>query len=213
MESEFSAYSISKPMPLILVISGLSGAGKDTVINRLKEISPIDFHFVVTCTSRMRRENEVDGRDYHFLSREKFEAMIANDEMVEYSVVYDDLKGVPKFEIEKAFKEHKDIILRVDRQGMLKVRKLYPNAVSIFIVPPDAHTWLGRLRARNTDTEEALRIRIYTARQELENINDFDYVVINDKVDQAAADIIDIMRVEHMRSSNRKVSLNSNEQQ
>ncbi len=212
MESEFSAYSISKPMPLILVISGLSGAGKDTVINRLKEISPIDFHFVVTCTSRVRRENEVDGRDYHFLSREKFEAMIANDEMVEYSVVYDDLKGVPKFEIEKAFEEHKDIILRVDRQGMLKVRKIYPNAVSIFIVPPDAHTWLERLRARNTDTEEALRIRIYTARQELENINDFDYVVINDKVDQAAADIIDIMRVEHMRTINRKVSLNSNEQ-
>ncbi len=212
MESEFSAYSISKPMPLILVISGLSGAGKDTVINRLKEISPIDFHFVVTCTSRVRRENEVDGRDYHFLSREKFEAMIANDEMVEYSVVYDDLKGVPKFEIEKAFEEHKDIILRVDRQGMIKVRKIYPNAVSIFIVPPDAHTWLERLRARNTDTEEALRIRIYTARQELENINDFDYVVINDKVDQAAADIIDIMRVEHMRTINRKVSLNSNEQ-
>ncbi len=212
MESEFSAYSISKPMPLILVISGLSGAGKDTVINRLKEISPIDFHFVVTCTSRVRRENEVDGRDYHFLSREKFEAMIANDEMVEYSVVYDDLKGVPKFEIEKAFEEHKDIILRVDRQGMLKVRKIYPNAVSIFIVPPDAHTWLERLRARNADTEEALRIRIYTARQELENINDFDYVVINDKVDQAAADIIDIMRVEHMRTINRKVSLNSNEQ-
>ena len=211
MESEFSAYSISKPMPLILVISGLSGAGKDTVINRLKEISPIDFHFVVTCTSRAPRAGEIDGRDYHFLSREKFEAMIANDEMVEYSVVYDDLKGVPKFEIEQAFADEKDIILRVDRQGMLKVRKIYPNAVSIFIVPPDAATWLQRLRARNTDTEEALRIRIYTARQELENINDFDYVVVNDQVDQAVADIIDIMRVEHMRSSNRKVSLSSHE--
>ncbi len=211
MESEFSAYSISKPMPLILVISGLSGAGKDTVINRLKEISPIDFHFVVTCTSRAPREGEIDGRDYHFLSREKFEAMIANDEMVEYSVVYDDLKGVPKFEIEQAFADRKDIILRVDRQGMLKVRKIYPNAVSIFIVPPDADTWLKRLRARNTDTEEALRIRIYTARQELENISDFDYVVVNDQVDQAVADIIDIMRVEHMRSSNRKVSLSSHE--
>lgn len=205
------SYSIAKPEPLIVIISGLSGSGKDTVINRLKDISTIDFHFVVTCNTRRRRENEVDGKDYHFISREKFLSMIENGEMLEHSVVYDDLKGVPRFEIENAFAVGKDMILRLDFQGMKKIKAVYPQAVSIFILPPDAANWIERLRSRQTETEESLKIRIRTAEKELAQIGGFDYVVINDEVDQAAGDILTILQAEHMRSSNRKVIVEPNE--
>ena len=205
MKTEASGYIIEDPKPLILIISGLSGAGKDTVINRLKEISPVDFHFVVTCNTRKKREGEIDGKDYHFITREKFLSMIDNGEMIEHSVVYDDLKGVPRFEIEDAFKAGEDIILRLDSQGMQKIKAIYPQTISIFILPPDAEAWLSRLRARNTETEESLNIRIKTAEKELAGVSLFDYIVINDQIDQAAMDILAILRAEHMRSSNRKV--------
>ena len=205
------SYSIAKPEPLIVIISGLSGSGKDTVINRLKDISTIDFHFVVTCNTRKRRENEVDGKDYHFISREKFLSMIENGEMLEHSVVYDDLKGVPRFEIENAFAVGKDMILRLDFQGMQKIKAVYPQAISIFILPPDAENWIERLRSRQTETEESLKIRIRTAEKELAQIGGFDYVVVNDEVDQAAGDILTILQAEHMRSSNRKVIVEPNE--
>ena len=208
MEMEASKYFIEEPKPLILIISGLSGSGKDTVINRLKEISTVDFHFVVTCNTRKRREGEIDGKDYHFITREKFLEMIENGEMLERSEVYDDLKGVPRFEIEKALHNGKDMILRLDYQGMRKVKAVYPEAVSVFIIPPDADAWIARLRARNTDSEESLMVRIRTAVSELEHINDFDYVLINDEIDHAAMDLLTILRAEHMKSSNRKVVIN-----
>ena len=208
MEIEAYGYIVEDPEPLILIISGLSGSGKDTVINRLKEISTIDFHFVVTCNTRKKREGEIDGKDYHFISREQFLNMIENGEMLEHSVVYDDLKGVPRFEIEKALEKGKDMILRLDYQGMRKIKAVYPQAISIFIIPPDAEEWVARLRARNTDSEESLQLRIHTAVEELKYIDHFDYIVINDEVDHAAMDLLTILRAEHMRSSNRSVRVN-----
>ncbi len=205
MGTESLHFSFDKPQPLILVISGLSGSGKDAVINRMNEISDTKFHFVVTCNTRKRRENEIDGKDYHFITREKFLSMIENGEMIEHSVVYDDLKGVPRFEIEDAFRIGQDIILRLDSQGMQKIKAIYPQTISIFILPPDADAWLTRLRARNTETEDSLQIRIRTAEKELAGVSQFDYIVINDRIDQAATDILTILRAEHMRSSNRKV--------
>ena len=205
METEAFRYIIEDPKPLILIISGLSGSGKDTVINRLKEIATVDFHFVVTCNTRKKREGEIDGRDYHFITREKFMDMIKNGEMLEHSVVYDDMKGVPRFEIEKALEQGKDIVLRLDYQGMRKVREVYPEAISIFVIPPDAEAWINRLRARNTDSEESLQLRIRTAEEELKNINSFDYVLINEDIDHAAMDLLTILRAEHMRIRNRAI--------
>lgn len=205
MGTESLHFSFDKPQPLILVISGLSGSGKDVVINRMNEISDVKFHFVVTCNTRKRREQEIDGKDYHFITREKFLSMIENGEMIEHSVVYDDLKGVPRFEIENAFKAGQDIILRLDSQGMQKIKAIYPQTISIFILPPDADSWLARLRARNTETEESLNIRIRTAEKELAGVSQFDYIVINDRIEQAAIDILTILKAEHMRSPNRKV--------
>ena len=205
MEMEASKYIIEEAKPLILIISGLSGSGKDTVINRLKEITTVDFHFVVTCNTRKKREGEIDGKDYHFITREKFIEMINNGEMLEHSEVYDDLKGVPRFEIEKALREGKDMILRLDYQGMRKIKAVYPEAVSVFVIPPDADAWIARLRARNTDSEESLQLRIQTAVEELKHINDFDYLLINDEVDHAAMDLLTILRAEHMKCANRCV--------
>ena len=207
MEMKTTGYVIEDPQPVILIISGLSGSGKDTVINRLKEISTVDFHFVVTCNTRPKREGEIDGKDYHFITREQFQRMIDNGQMLEHSVVYDDLKGVPRFEIEKAIEMGKDIILRLDYQGMRKVKKIYPEAVSIFIIPPDAEAWIARLRARNTDSEESLQLRIKTAVEELKYIDSFDYVLINDDIHHAAMDLLTILKAEHMRSGNRKVRI------
>lgn len=211
METETSRYTIDNPQPLILIISGLSGSGKDTVINRMKELSGNNFHFVVTCNTRKRREGEVDHVDYHFITREEFLRMIRDGEMLEHSEVYDDLKGVPLFEVENAFRIGKDIIMRLDTQGMQKVKAVYPHAVSIFILPPDSQEWLSRLRSRRTESEESLQIRIKTAVKELEGISAFDYIVINREIDQAADDILTILRAEHMRSTNRKVIVNSHE--
>ena len=205
MEMGASKYVIEDPKPLILIISGLSGSGKDTVINRLKEISTVDFHFVVTCNTRKKREGEIDGKDYHFITREKFISMIKNGEMLEHSEVYDDLKGVPRFEIEKAIENGKDIILRLDYQGMRKIKAVYPEAVSIFIIPPDSEAWLKRLRARNSDSEESLQLRIKTAVEELKYVSEFDYILVNDEIDHAAMDLLTILRAEHMRNTNRKV--------
>ena len=205
MEMEASKYVIEDPKPLILIISGLSGSGKDSVINRLKEISTVDFHFVVTCNTRKKREGEIDGKDYHFITREKFISMIKNGEMLEHSEVYDDLKGVPRFEIEKAIENGKDIILRLDYQGMRKIKAVYPEAVSIFIIPPDSEAWLKRLRARNSDSEESLQLRIKTAVEELKYVSEFDYILVNDEIDHAAMDLLTILRAEHMRSTNKNV--------
>ena len=200
-------FEINKADPLILIISGLSGAGKDSVIGCLRKMETIDFHFVVTCNTRAPRDGEINGKDYHFITRERFLEMVESGEMVEHSKVYDDYKGVPKFEIDRAFEEGKDLILRLDYQGMQKVKKIYPDAISIFILPPDFETWIGRLRGRGSDTEEALQVRIATAEKELECVPDFDYVVINDELEKAAAEVASIVQAERYRSARRKVMI------
>ena len=134
-------------------------------------------------------------------------SMIENGEMLEHSEVYDDLKGVPRFEIEKAIQNGKDMILRLDYQGMRKIKAIYHEAISVFIIPPDAEAWINRLPARNTDSEESLALRVNTAVEELKYIDEFDYILINDEIDHAAMDLLTILRAEHMRSSNRTVKI------
>lgn len=192
--------------PVILIISGLSGAGKDSVIKRLNKISERKFRFVVTCNTRAPRVGEVDGKDYHFVTRERFLEMIANDEMVEYSQVYDDYKGVPRFEVENALASGQDLLLRVDYQGMLKIKKVYPDAVSIFLIPPDSDVWKQRLTRRGTESEEAMQIRIDTAKKELDCLPAFDYLVVNNDLDTAAREVLTIVAAEHYRTTRRKVT-------
>jgi guanylate kinase len=208
MPEETLSFDFLHPQPLLIVISGPSGVGKDAVLKSLQD-RKLDFHFVVTCTSRPARQNEQDGVDYFFVSREKFEQMIAQDELIEYAMVYDQYKGVPKFQIVQAMESGKDVIMRVDVQGAARIHDLCPDAILIFLIPSNMQEWLKRLQTRKTETPENLEIRLRTARQELQQIPDFDYVVVNsqDRLEEAVDDIVAIITAEHHRVKPRKITL------
>jgi len=192
--------------PLLVVISGPSGVGKDAVLRGLKERRS-DLHFVVTATSRAKRAGEVEGVDYIFLSRAEFEQKIAAGEFIEYANVYQDYKGGLRSQVADRLKSGKDVILRVDYQGAICYRRLFPQAVLIFLVPENTEEWLKRLKNRGTETEESLRIRLGTITEELKSVEFFDYVICNEfgKLDQAVDLIEEIMRVEHLKVHPRKI--------
>lgn len=208
MTEETLSFDILHPEPLLVVISGPSGVGKDAILKALQERS-LSLHFVVTMTSRKPRRGEVDGQDYFFVSREQFEDLIRQDEFIEHAIVYDDYKGIPKMQIRKAFASQRDVILRVDVQGAMTLRRLCPEAVLIFLIPGNEKEWLDRLRDRKTETPESLNLRLNTAKQELEYLSEFDYVVVNaqDKLNLAVDTVVSIINAEHHRVIPRKVSL------
>ena len=201
-------FKILDSQPLLIVISGPSGAGKDTVMQCMKERG-MPFHFVVTATTRPRRSNEVNGKDYFFVGKEEFARMIEEDELIEYAVVYGDYKGIPKQQVREALSSGKDVLMRVDVQGAETVRKLVPNAILIFMTVDNEQELERRLRERKTETAEELALRIATARKELQRVESFDYVVVNadDHLDQAVDTIQAIITSEHQRVKQRKVTL------
>jgi len=204
-DSDFNLYN---PQPLLVVISGPSGVGKDSVVNAMKERG-LPFHFVVTATTRPRRAEEVHGQDYFFVSKEEFARMIEQDELIEYAIVYSDYKGIPKQQVREALASGKDVVMRLDVQGAATVRKLAPEAVLIFLTTQSETELVERLKARRTDTAEDLSLRIATARQELKRAAEFDYVVVNadGHLDETANTVIAIVDAEHHRVNPRKVNL------
>ncbi|GMH18805.1 hypothetical protein Nepgr_020646 [Nepenthes gracilis] len=170
---------VPQPNPLIIVISGPSGVGKDAVIKRLREVRE-NLHFVVTATSRPMRPGEVDGRDYHFVSKEEFLSMVERDELLEHALVYGDYKGIPKQQIREYMARGYDIVLRVDIQGAATLRRiLKDSAVFIFILAESEYTMVNRLIDRKTEAIDALLVRIVTAREEVKHAKKFDYAVVN----------------------------------
>ncbi len=208
MEAESISFDLYHPQPLLIVISGPSGVGKDAVVRTLQR-REANLHFVVTATSRKIRENEVNGVDYIFVSDREFERMIDNDELLEYAVVYDQYKGVPKGQIRDALQSGKDVIMRVDVQGAASIRKLYPDAVLIFLIPANQDEWIQRLIERQSETSESMRLRVITARQELTRLAEFDYVVVNaqDCLEEAVDAIEAIIDAEHHRVVSRSICL------
>lgn len=200
--------TIVQQQPLLIVLSGPSGAGKDAVLNRMRERG-MSIHFVVTATTREKRPDEVNGEDYFFVSRDEFAQMIEAEELIEYAIVYNDYKGIPKKQVHDALASGKDVIMRVDVQGAATVRKLVPDAVLIFLTAESEEALINRLRLRHTETSEALNLRIATARQELKRTNEFDYVVVNrqDCLDEAVDIVSAIITAEHQRVKQRKVEL------
>ncbi len=196
------------PAPLVLVISGPSGAGKDATVKRMVELG-FPCHFVVTATTRPRRPTEVHGVDYYFVSRDEFERMIHEQELVEHALVYGEYKGVPKRQIREALASGRDVVMRVDVQGAARMRELIPGAVSIFLTAPSEEELIRRLQARHTETPEALERRIATARKEMQEIHKFDYVVINyeGQLDRTVHRILAIVEAEKSRAVPRRVSL------
>ena len=194
--------------PLLIVISGPSGAGKDSVILRMKEMN-LPFHFVVTATTRSARPEEVYGVDYFFLSPAEFAEMIEKDELLEYAIVYDEYKGIPKEQVRQALASGKDVVMRIDVQGADTIRKICPEALSIFLTSQDEDEMIQRLKQRRTETPEGIELRIATAHQELKRIAEFDYVIVNREchLDEAVQTVLAIIQAEHHRVKQRKVTL------
>ena len=194
--------------PLVIVISGPSGVGKDAALERMKE-RRLPFHFVVTATTRPPRPGEVHGRDYLFLSKDEFADMIEKDQFLEYAVVYDDFKGVPTQQVHDALASGLDVVMRLDVQGAATVRQALPGAVTIFISTVSEAELAERLALRNTETQESLKLRIATARKEFQRLKEFDYWVINrqGELDQTVDQIMAIIKAEHCRTNPRKISL------
>lgn len=194
--------------PLLIVLSGPSGAGKDAVLHRMKERG-LPFHFVVTATTRPQRPDEIDGVDYIFISQDVFAGMIDRDELLEYAIVYNDYKGIPQQQVRDALASGLDVVLRIDVQGAETVRALSPDALLIFLSPRTEEELIARLRARHTETDEGLTLRIATAVQEMRRVELFDYFVINPdlRLDDAVDTILAIIQAEHHRTHPRKVSL------
>ncbi len=201
-------YHVVDRQPLLIVISGPSGVGKDTVLQRMKERNT-PIHFVVTATTRPARPGEVDGRDYLFVSNDEFAELIETGELLEYAIVYNDYKGIPKQQVREALATGKDVVLRLDVQGAQTVRALAPDALLIFLTTASEAELEERLRERKTETPEGLNLRIATARQEMRRIGEFDYVVVNPdyQLDQTVDTLLAIIEAEHCRVKPRRVSL------
>jgi len=199
-----SAYQ--SPSPLLLVISGPSGVGKDSVIQVLAERGH-PFEFVVTATDRIIRTGEVDGVDYQFCTPAEFQRMIDHDELYEWAPVYDHRKGVPKANAQRAMASGKDAIMRLDVQGAATVKRKEPAAVLVFIAPPSLDALIGRLERRKTDTPEQLAQRVREAVSEIRRIPAFDYVIVNreNQLDAAVDDLLAILRAERLRAVPRKI--------
>jgi guanylate kinase len=197
-----------QPQPLLVVISGPSGVGKDSVIARMKEMD-LNLHFVVTATTRPSRPEETNGVDYFFLTSDQFADMIDRGEFLEYAIVYNDYKGIPREQVRQALASGKDVVMRVDVQGAATIREICPEALLIFLTTQDEEEMVTRLKIRKTETPEGLNLRIATARQELKRIREFDYVVVNreGELDEAVDTILAILHAEHHRVKHRKVNL------
>ena len=169
----------------LFVITGPSGAGKGTVLKQV--IQSLDsLYFSVSATTRNPREGEVDGVHYHFLTKERFEELIAGDRFLEYARYAENYYGTPLDPVEEHLKQGHDVILEIELQGALQVKKRLPEAVLVFIAPPSFEELESRLRGRGTETEEVIQKRLTIARQECANMDEFRFIVVNDRVEDAA---------------------------
>ncbi|HHS96577.1 MAG TPA: guanylate kinase [Chloroflexi bacterium] len=193
--------------PLLIVISGPAGAGKDSLVRRMKEMG-CPFHFVVTATDRPPRPGEVHGIDYFFLPTEEFLRMEQEGELLEHAIVYGQHKGIPKQQVREAMAAGKDVVMRVDVQGAATIRRIAPEAVLIFLTA-SMEELEARLRRRGTDPPEQIALRLSKAREEMAQIEMFDYVVVNreGELDRAVHQVVAIIEAEHCRVRPRIVRL------
>ena len=176
----------------LLIFSGPSGSGKDTVLQRLLERDPKTV-VSISMTTRAPREKEIDGKDYYFVTKEEFEQHIENDEMLEWAKYGDNYYGTPKAPVMKWISEGKTVILEIEVQGADKIRQKYPSVRSMFLMPPSIKILEQRLRDRKTNTEEDILRRLQIARDEIARANDYDYIIVNDILDQAVEDALEII--------------------
>jgi guanylate kinase len=176
------------PQGRLYVVAAPSGAGKTSLVKALMEREP-RIQFSVSYTTRTRRANEIAGRDYHFVSHERFQEMIANQEFLEHAQVFDNWYGTGVRTVQEALSNGEQLLLEIDWQGARQVRSRIPEAVSIFILPPSRAALEQRLKGRSTDSDAVIQRRLRDAAEDLGHWSEFDYVVINDRFEQALQDL------------------------
>lgn len=193
---------------LLVVLSGPSGVGKDTAIDALKE-QGFQIHYVVTATTRQRRANEQHGVDYYFYSQDEFKAMIERNELLEWSWVHGHLYGPPIAQVRQRLAAGDDVLLKIDVQGAAKVKARSHDAIFIFLAPPSMQDLVERLRARRTESEDELNLRLANAQKEMAALSGYDYVVVNHdgQLAQAVDEIRCIITAERLRVRRRRAEL------
>jgi len=201
-------FDLPKRSPLLVVLSGPSGAGKDAVLTRIKKSGfPVDH--VTTFTTRPKRATEKDNMDYRFISEEEFREMIDHNELLEWANVYGNWYGVPRQPVKQALECGLDVIVKVDVQGAATIKKIVPQAVFIFVTPPSIEELLQRLKQRNSESSIDLNVRTRTAEDEIKQLPVFDYIVFNrqGEIDRAALEIESIITAENCRVQPRTIIL------
>jgi len=194
--------------PLFIVLSSPSGAGKDAVLTRMKQLGyPLEY--ITTVTTRPQRAKEKNNVHYRFISTERFHEMIQRNELLEWAKVYGNWYGVPREPVKQALDKEQDIIVKVDIQGAATIKKILPQAVFIFLMPPSMEELIIRLKQRHTETPFDLALRIKTAEEEIKQLPLFDYIVVNkrDELDLAALNIKAIITAEKCRVTPREITL------
>ena len=182
----------------VYVVTAPSGAGKTTLVRALLAADP-QVQLSVSYTTRTPRVGEVDGKDYHFTTREAFEKMIHSCALLEHAEVFGNYYGTSHSWIESMLVQGQDILLEIDWQGAQQVRRLLPDAIGIFILPPSMTTLEDRLRGRGKDSEEVILRRLAAAKEEISHVDEFDYVIINDHFDEAMRDLVSVIRAERLK--------------
>jgi len=188
----------------LFIISAPSGTGKTSLIKALLQ-TDIDLSLSVSYTSRLVRPGEVEGRDYYFVERKMFEQMLEHGEFLESAEVYGNLYGTSQKWIDKTIASGQDILLEIDSQGAQQVRRIFSNTVSIFVLPPSLEVLETRLRNRNQDCQEVIARRMTAARQETSRVNEYDYVIINENLDEALRGLTCIVQAERLRMATQLV--------
>lgn len=185
----------------LIVLSGPSGTGKSTVVERLMKLQ--ELHFSVSATTRQPRPGEIDGTDYYFVTQERFREMINDGELLEYATYVGNSYGTPKRPIQEQLAQGRNILLDVEVQGAMQVRQTMPEAILVFLAPPDLETLRQRLEGRDTDSQEKIEARLLRAEEELLYASQYDYIVINEDADEAAVELSAIITAESCRSQDR----------
>ena len=186
---------------LIIVLSGFSGAGKGTIMKHLLKKYPDAYHLSISATTRAPRHGEEDGREYFFRTQEEFDAMIANNELLEYATFNGNSYGTPRSYVEKLVEEGKDVILEIEIQGALQVKKMYPEAVLLFVMPPTANDLKERLVGRGTETADVIAQRLAISSRESQFMCGYDYLVVNDDLAKSVEQVHSIISSEHFRTA------------
>lgn len=185
---------------ILVVISGFSGAGKGTIMKEL--IKRYDYFLSVSATTRSPREGETDGKDYYFHTKEEFQEMIDNGELVEWAEYVGNYYGTPKKRVEEKLEQGKDVLLEIEMQGGMLVKEQFPDALLIFISPPSAKVLRERLTGRGTESPEEIEKRLMRAVEEVKYMKDYDYIVVNDELEDAINKVNDLIRYDHYKACN-----------